>query len=77
MEDRQDSQKGRDKYSLRGRVYESIREDILSGRYQQNTELKEVAIGEERESAELRSGKRFGSWSWKGWSILFPTAELM
>ena len=47
MEDRQESQKSRDRYSLRGRVYESIREDILSGRYQQNTELKEMAIGEE------------------------------
>lgn len=47
MEDRQESQKSRDRYSLRGRVYESIREDILSGRYQQNTELKETAIGAE------------------------------
>jgi len=47
MEDRQESQKSRDRYSLRGRVYESIREDILGGRYQQNTELKEMAIGEE------------------------------
>jgi DNA-binding GntR family transcriptional regulator len=37
----------RDKYSLRGRVFESIREDILSGRYKQNTELKEAAIGAE------------------------------
>lgn len=47
MGDRQDSQKKRDKYSLRGRVYERIREDILGGRYEQNTELKEMAIGEE------------------------------
>ena len=38
---------GRDKYSLRGRVFQSIREDILSGRYEQNTELKEAAIGAE------------------------------
>lgn len=37
----------RDKYSLRGKVFESIREDILSGRYKQNTELKEAAIGAE------------------------------
>ncbi len=37
----------RDKYSLRGRVFESIREDILSGRYKQGTELKETAIGAE------------------------------
>ena len=36
-----------ERYSLRGRVYESIREDILGGRYEQNTELKEAAIGAE------------------------------
>lgn len=48
MMDGKQGQKGtRDKYSLRGRVYESIREDILGGRYQQNTELKEAAIGAE------------------------------
>lgn len=48
MMDSKQGQKGtRDKYSLRGRVYESIREDILGGRYQQNTELKEAAIGAE------------------------------
>lgn len=47
MSGKQESREARDKYSLRGRVYESIREDILSGRYQQNTELKETAIGME------------------------------
>lgn len=36
-----------DKYSLRGRVFEKIREDILSGRYKEKDELREVAIGEE------------------------------
>lgn len=36
-----------DKYSLRGRVFEKIREDILSGKYKENDELREVAIGEE------------------------------
>jgi DNA-binding GntR family transcriptional regulator len=36
-----------DKYSLRGRVFNHIREDILSGRYLQNEELKEQAIGNE------------------------------
>jgi len=36
-----------DKYSLRGRVFNKLREDILSGRYAENEELKEVAIGEE------------------------------
>ena len=36
-----------DKYSLRGRVVNKIREDILSGKYKENDELKEIAIGEE------------------------------
>ena len=29
-----------DKYSLRGRVFNKLREDILSGVYQENEELK-------------------------------------
>ncbi len=36
-----------DKYSLRGRVFNKIREDILSGKYSENEELKEVSIGNE------------------------------
>jgi DNA-binding GntR family transcriptional regulator len=36
-----------DKYSLRGRVFNKIREDILSGKYSQNEELKENTIGSE------------------------------
>ena len=36
-----------DKYSLRGRVFNKLRDDILSGRYADHEELKEVAIGEE------------------------------
>lgn len=36
-----------DKYSLRGRVFQKLREDILSGKYKEYEELKEVAIGEE------------------------------
>ena len=36
-----------DKYSLRGRVFNKIREDILSGKYSQNEELKESTIGTE------------------------------
>ncbi len=36
-----------DKYSLRGRVFNRIREDILSGKYAQNEELKENTIGNE------------------------------
>lgn len=36
-----------DKYSLRGRVYNRLREDILNGTLKENEELKEIAIGEE------------------------------
>ena len=36
-----------DKYSLRGRVFHRIREDILNGKYKDHEELREVAIGQE------------------------------
>ena len=29
-----------DKYSLRGKVFKKLREDILNGRYQENDELR-------------------------------------
>lgn len=34
-------------YSLRGRVFHTLREDILSGKYKENEELREVSLGEE------------------------------
>lgn len=34
-----------DKYSLRGRVYKKLRDDILSGVYHENEELKENTLG--------------------------------
>jgi len=36
-----------DKYSLRGRVFNTIRENILSGRYKQHEELREATIAQE------------------------------
>lgn len=36
-----------DKYSLRGRVFQKLRDDILDGKYAEHEELREVAIGEE------------------------------
>lgn len=36
-----------DKYSLRGRVFHKIRDDILNGKYRQGDELREATIGEE------------------------------
>ena len=34
-----------DKYSLRGRVFHKIRDDILNGKFKEGEELKEMAIG--------------------------------
>lgn len=36
-----------DKYSLRGRVYQRIREDIIGGRYKKNEELREATLATE------------------------------
>ncbi|TCT15333.1 GntR family transcriptional regulator [Natranaerovirga pectinivora] len=36
-----------DKYSLRGRVFHRIREDILTGKYKENESLKETSISNE------------------------------
>lgn len=36
-----------DRFSLRGRVFHRLRDDILSGKYKDHEELKEVAISEE------------------------------
>ena len=47
MEKKDLKQEVTDKYSLRGRVFNRIREDILNGKYSDHEELKEVAIGNE------------------------------
>ncbi|MBQ6660401.1 MAG: GntR family transcriptional regulator [Lachnospiraceae bacterium] len=47
MEDKVFAQDSTDKYSLRGMVFTKIREDILSGKYAENEELKEISIGQE------------------------------
>lgn len=36
-----------DKYSLRGRVFNRLREDILSGKYEKDEELREITIAAE------------------------------
>ena len=38
---------GEDNYSLGSRVFHMIRENILSGKYERDEELKEKSIGEE------------------------------
>ena len=55
-----------DKFSLRGRVFHKLREDILSGKYQEHEELKEVAIGEEMGVSRTPPSERHSvSWSWR------------
>ena len=52
-----------DHYSLSAKVFHSIREDILNGKYQANEELKEKNIGDDL------------GVSWKDWYISFQTRE--
>ena len=40
-----DAKESGDKYSLRGKVYDRIREDILNGVYKEHEELKEATLG--------------------------------
>ena len=47
IEDKNISGENPDKYSLRGMVFSKIRENILSGKYVEDEELKEIAIGQE------------------------------
>lgn len=47
MADYNRKQDASDTYSLRGRVFHKIREDILNGKYKQNEELREATIGAE------------------------------
>lgn len=47
MDNIDNTQELADKYSLRGRVFSKLRDDILSGRYKDMEELKEVNIGNE------------------------------
>ena len=46
-----------DNYSLSSRVFHTIRENILSGKYATDEELKE--------KSGLRSGRHCASWNWR------------
>lgn len=47
MDNYNDNKDVMDKYSLRGKVFNKIREDILSGNYAEHDELREAAISKE------------------------------
>ena len=64
-----------DHYSLSAKVFHSIREDILNGKYQANEELKEKNIGDDLGVSRTPVREHSGSWSWKGWYISFQTRE--
>ena len=61
-----------DRYSLRGKVFHQLREDILSGHYKEHEELREMAISEEMgvSRTPVREALR---WNWKVWSALSQT----
>ena len=71
------NQEALDKYSLRGRVFQKLREDILNGRYQANDELKESAIGEELGVSRTPVREASDNWSWKDLSGSFRIREHM
>ena len=62
-----------DKYSLRGRVFHKIREDILSGKYKDNEELKEVAIGKELGVSRTPVREAFRQLELEGLIQIIPT----
>jgi len=47
MYDDEVNKENSDKYTLRGKVFKQLRSDILSGKFQKDEELREVAIAEE------------------------------
>ena len=47
MSDRDVKSEVTDKYSLRGRFFHKLRDDIVNGKYKENEELRDAAIGEE------------------------------
>lgn len=55
-------------HSLRGKVFQKVREDILSGVYKEHEELRETVLSKKLGVSRTRSGRRCASWSWRGWS---------
>ena len=42
-----EKKEGTDRYSIRGQVYHTLRDDILSGKYKDHEELREMTVSEE------------------------------
>lgn len=57
-----------DNHSLSEKVFHKLQEDILSGKYAVDEELKEKTIGDELGgSAGLRYVRHCVSWNFRGW----------
>ena len=61
-----------DRYSLRGKVFKKLREDILNGRYKENDELKEAVIGEEIGVSRTPVREAFRQLELEGLVIMIP-----
>ena len=66
-----------DRYSLRGRVYNTIRDRILSGDYHENEELKENTIATELGVSRTPVREALRKLELEGWSISYLIKELM
>ena len=77
MENQDLKQEVTDKYSLRGRVFHRIREDILNGKYKDHEELKEVAIGQELGVSRTPVREAFRQLELEGLIQIIPTREPM
>ena len=75
MENRDLKQEVTDKYSLRGRVFNRIREDILNGKYKDHEELKEVAIGNELGVSRTPVREAFRQLELEGLIQIIPTGK--
>ena len=56
-----------DKYSLRGRVFNKLRAHILSGKYAEHEELKEMAIGDEMRDSRTPVREALRALAAEGW----------
>ena len=63
--------------SLGSRVFQRLREDILSGKYKEHDELRENTLGKELGVSRTPVREHSGSWSWKDWSRSYRTKERM
>ena len=52
---------------MRSQVFQTIRDDILKGKYEENDELREANIGEELGVSRTPVREHLDSWNWRDW----------